>query len=77
MFSGCCDNWKFVSTTWDNQMHGSCRDCHFRESTDDGLECQVLQGLEPSLQCPELQELVRYEGIMIYSDKTGNFAKDR
>ena len=30
------------------------------------MECQVLEGLESTVQCPELQEFLRYESIRLY-----------
>lgn len=71
MMGGRCEGGAFVYHTWENQMHGICRDCMLRDEIEewDGSsvwKCQVVEGQEPSIQCPELQEHVRYNDIQLY-----------
>lgn len=77
MMGGRCDGGALVDTTFTNQMHGSCRDCICRvERIDDNegyvIECQVLQGQEPSVQCPALQEFIAFNEIRLYGIHTPN-----
>lgn len=63
---GRCDGGLFVEQFFEREIYGECRDCHLRVEVEYGVECQALQGLEPSLQCPALQEHIRYHGIKLY-----------
>jgi hypothetical protein len=52
---------------WIAEIHDPwsvCKGCNFL--ADDGITCQVLEGLEPINKCPELQDYIRYEGIQLY-----------
>lgn len=66
---GRCEGGAFVERFFEREVYGECRDCILRvETNHDGykIECQALEGLEPALQCPALQEHIRYHGIMLY-----------
>ena len=57
MMGGACEGKKWAS----------CRDCMLREtSEEEGHRCQVLDGREPPMECPDLQEVVQYERIRLY-----------
>ena len=60
MMGGACGGGAFVERTFEARRE--CRDCHF---IDEG-ECQVVQGRDVAMECPALQEFIRYEGIKIY-----------
>lgn len=70
MMGGNCEGGAFVAKLFADQIWGKCRDCPLRVEPDAGEEgeihCQVLCGQEPSLQCPELLDFIRYEGIKLY-----------
>lgn len=66
---GRCDGGAYVVEVFELQMFGDCKDCHFRETLEGVVVCQVLEGLEPISKCPQLQEFVRYEGIMMNLNK--------
>ena len=56
MMGGRCDGGALVYKTFEEQAWGSCRDCHFRIDDDDQpLHCQVLEGQDKVIHCPELQ----------------------
>lgn len=64
---GYCDGGAFVYDTFEQQMYGACRHCHFLSQNDEGhLYCEVLEGREPAQRCPELQEHIRYNEIRLY-----------
>jgi hypothetical protein len=67
---GLCNGARYVADFFDKQMWGQCRDCHMRvEAEDEGyrkVECQALEGLEPPIMCPAMQEHVQYHGIKLY-----------
>ena len=65
---GLCNGATFVVDFFEREIFGECRDCHLRVETEDGVECQALQGLEPPTQCPALQEHIRYHGIKLYGE---------
>lgn len=63
MFAGKCSPDPWVEDFFDINKR-ECRDCgNFDDQT---MTCQVVEGLEPALQCPELREFIRYEGIRLY-----------
>lgn len=66
MMGGACDGGAFVQRTFEGQMYGSCRGCHFVEDSERGRECQVLEGRDTCVQCPELQDYLRYNEIRLY-----------
>lgn len=68
MMGGRCDGGAFVADTFENQKWGACRDCTMCEFVPEEGEnrCQVLDGRDTTMQCPELAEHVRYEGIKLY-----------
>lgn len=69
MLGGACKGGAFVEETFEREMYGECRHCPLRDQDDyDVLQCQVLQGAEPALQCPALIEHVRFEGIKLYGE---------
>lgn len=48
-------------------MGGMCRDCHFRVWSEEGvLVCEVLEGQDKVIHCPEVQETIRYNSIRLY-----------
>jgi hypothetical protein len=68
MMGGRCDGGAFVDKLFAEQMYGACRDCMFREYVEEegAMLCQVLQGRETTMQCPELESFVSHEGIKLY-----------
>lgn len=69
MMGGRCNGGAFVHAVFEAQAWGACRDCWMREARTEeegGLVCTVLDGREPELKCPELQEHIRYHGIKLY-----------
>lgn len=67
---GRCDGGALVYKTFEEQAWGSCRDCHFRvdDDADVPLHCQVLEGQDKVIHCPELQEFIRYNEIRLYGE---------
>ena len=65
---GLCNGATFVVDFFEREIFGECRDCHLRVEEDFVIECQALQGLEPPMQCPALQEHIRYHGIKLYGE---------
>ena len=65
---GLCDGGAFVYKTFEEQMHGSCRDCHFLITEEYPHHCQVLEGQDKIIHCPELQEHIRYNEIRLYGE---------
>jgi hypothetical protein len=68
MMGGRCDGGAYVDKLFTNQMYGTCRDCNLREYVPEegAMSCQVLQGLEPMVGCPELVAHISHEGIKLY-----------
>lgn len=71
MMGGDCDGGALVERTFETQMWGACRDCMMREEAEDQdgckvWKCQVLEGRDTLMQCPELQEHVRFNEIKLY-----------
>lgn len=67
MLGGACTGKGFVLTFFERNLWSECRGCHFLD-TEDPCEtrCQVVDGLEPPMECPGLQELVDYEDMPLY-----------
>ncbi len=65
---GRCDGGALVYKTFEEQMHGSCRDCHFLVTEEYPHHCQVLEGQDKIIHCPELQEFIRYNEIRLYGE---------
>lgn len=61
---GACDGGAFVEACFAEQRE--CRDCPFKVATEDGLQCQVLEGLDSVMHCPALRDHIRYHGIRLY-----------
>lgn len=77
MMGGRCDGGAYVGAYFDANMHGACRDCHFRvEREDDNegyvVECQVIQGQDRVAYCPALQEFIDFHEIKLYGIHTPN-----
>ena len=68
MMGGRCDGGALVYKTFEEQMHGSCRDCHFLITEEYPHHCQVLEGQDKIIHCPELQEFIRYNEIRLYGE---------
>ena len=66
MMGGRCNGGAFVSSKFEEQLYGVCRECHFRDEVDGEVRCQVLDGQDESTECPELQEVIRYNEIRLY-----------
>ena len=66
MMGGYCDGGGWVYTFFEEQMYGECRDCPHLVEDEMPRQCQVVEGLEPAKQCPELRAYIRYEGIKCY-----------
>lgn len=61
---GACNGAAFVEACFAEQRE--CRDCPFKVATEDGLQCQVLEGLDSVMHCPALRAYIRYHGIKLY-----------
>lgn len=68
MLGGLCDGGAFVYKTFEEQMHGACRDCHFLITEEYPHHCQVVEGQDKIIHCPELQEFIRYNEIRLYGE---------
>jgi hypothetical protein len=69
MLGGACKGGAFVEATFEREMYGACRDCPLIDTDEEGvIRCQVLDGAEPTMQCPALIEHVRFEGIKLYGE---------
>lgn len=68
MMGGLCNGGHIVSKTFEEQMWGACKDCHLRVYDEDRgvIECQALEGQEELRECPELADVIRFEGIKLY-----------
>src|SRR5690242_7037254 len=60
MMGGACSGGAFVETT--REAMRECKGCTF----DDEGECQVVQGRDTTVQCPALQDFIRYHDIRLY-----------
>ncbi len=66
-FGGECDGSHIVHATFEQQMWGECRGCHYREADDEGnVLCQVVEGRDKVTGCPEVEDHIRYNGIRLY-----------
>ena len=68
MMGGRCDGGALVSDTFENHMHDKCRDCMSRVYVEEEglIRCQVLDGTEKTVLCPELHQFIRYNEIRLY-----------
>ncbi len=70
---GDCNGSAFVAKFFACNIFGECTSCNLREEGEDQdgrrITCQVLEGLEPYLQCPALLEWLRYEGVRYNNGK--------
>lgn len=64
-FGGECQS-AVLTETWDKQMFGRCRDCRAFVMTEEGPQCQVLEGLETWFEAECIQEHVAFHGIKLY-----------
>ena len=53
--SGRCSGLWFVEEFFEGNAWGSCRSCRYL-CLDNGLDCEVVLGLEPAHECPEFSE---------------------
>lgn len=68
LMGGDCKGGAFVERTWENGVWDTCRDCphvEIDEYTQD-RRCQVLDGREPAVTCPQLAEYIGFEEIKLY-----------
>ncbi len=64
---GACNGGAYVEAYFEDHMHSDCRDCPHYERDDEGqLRCQVLEGRDRIINCPALDEHIRFEGIKLY-----------
>lgn len=63
MFGGRCSMGRWVEEFFE-PFKKECRDCGCFD--DQAMECQVVEGLEGALHCPELRAFIQYEGIKLY-----------
>jgi hypothetical protein len=65
---GECNGTAWVYRCWEKEMWGACRGCVFADRDDDTgeMRCQVVEGRDRALECPELAQLVQYEGVRLY-----------
>lgn len=61
MFGGSCDPEYWVVRFFSPSRH-ECSGCISR----DGPDCEVVNGSEQPFHCPELRDMIRYEGIKLY-----------
>lgn len=64
MMGGRCDGGAVVHATFERGVE--CKDCHFRAWQDGVLICEVLEGQDKVIHCPEVQETIRYNSIRLY-----------
>lgn len=57
LMGGRCSGSSFVHDFFSDNMWGECRQCRYC-FVEDGLECEVCNGLEPSWECPGLSEFL-------------------
>lgn len=65
---GACNGATFVAQVFEREMFGACRDCHFLQREDGEARCQVLDGRDSALNCPELSDHIRFHGIKLYGE---------
>lgn len=53
-------------------MYGACRDCHFRVEEDHVVKCQVVEGQDKVIYCPELQAHIQYNEIRLYGENANH-----
>jgi hypothetical protein len=62
MFAGRCRPQEWVERFFDLSKR-ECSNCvHL-----DGVECQVVTGIEQSLHCPEVRDVIRFHGITLFA----------
>jgi len=66
MMGGKCGGGAFVDKTFEDQLHGACKGCNFLVESEGVMVCEVLDGRDKTIYCPELQEFLRYESIRLY-----------
>lgn len=65
MMGGRCNGGAFVEQVFETRR--GCRDCHFL----DAHTCEVVEGRESAMRCPELEETIRYNNIKLYGVNRG------
>lgn len=61
MMGGSCSGLDFVEEFFSDNSWGECRDCRYW-SCSDGIECEVVLGLDVAWECPALADyLDRHE----------------
>lgn len=63
MFAGKCSMSAWVESFFE-PFKDECRDCGCFDDRE--MSCQVVEGIEGTMHCPELREFIRYEGIVLY-----------
>lgn len=66
MMGGNCNGWSMVYDTFQTQLYGACRGCTMLDEQEGVMVCQVVEGQDTTVQCPELQEVIRYNEIRLY-----------
>jgi hypothetical protein len=69
MMGGNCNGGAFVGAHFEANVWSGCRDCilrEVREEMDCEYVCQVAEGREATLNCPALDEHIRYNEIRLY-----------
>lgn len=68
---GKCNGNFIVEETWNKNygLCGSCENCNLVNKTDSVPYCEVLEGQEPENECPDWQEFVEFNEIIIYEKR--------
>lgn len=66
LLGGRCDGGHIVYETFQNGLWSTCKDCHFLDEHEGVMLCQVLEGQDKVIYCPELQEVIRYNEVRLY-----------
>lgn len=66
MMGGACQGKKWVSVFWDKNQSDECRQCNnYVEDYSNGCHCDVIMGVEPPRQCPELATYLDFEEVPV------------
>lgn len=57
----------------EKQRWNECLSCVFHADED----CEVIQGREPPMECPGLQDLIQFEGIKLKRGQDGKNVRGR
>lgn len=66
MMGGACTGAAIVAAVFAGGPFGKCKGCMLLEEHVGEMLCQALDGRERMDACPELAELIQYEGVKLY-----------